>query len=147
MAKICRFLQGKKTVLISVLTLLFTAVGFWRGDLTVLQAIQMFGFVGIALGLGDKLQRYLPQILIGLQGLATAIADLKAGQPVAGVEAIEGVAARLLPTIAAETGLHITGDPDHVSAFIDAISSPQLSTLVHTYPSQNAPTAVPGANS
>ena len=134
MTKFWIWLQGKKTILVAVAVIALTGIGFWYGKLTPAQALQLFSFAGVAIGIGDKLQRYLPQILVGLQALATAIADIKAGQTGAAAAAIEGAAGQLMPVIAETTGLHVTGDPEHVAAVVDAITAPAAHTFVQTVP-------------
>jgi hypothetical protein len=146
--RIAVWFQGKKTILVAVAVTAATVAGFWYGKLTPAQALQLVSVAGLAVGLGSKLQRYLPQILIGLEGLAVAIADLKAGQTVAAAKAIEGTAVRLAPAI--EAGLHITGDPEHVGAILDALTHPPTNYIVHG--SSQAPSTVtyaqpPAANS
>jgi hypothetical protein len=125
------WLQGKKTILVGVVVLALTALGFWYGKLNPAQALQLISVAAFALGLGGKLQRYLPQILIGLQGLAEAIADLKAAKPLEAGQVIAASAETILPEVAQltsveTTGLHVTGDPQHVSAILAAATKQSL---------------------
>ncbi len=96
MKNLAAWFAGKKTILTAALVAVLTILGFWLGKLTPAQALQLLSVAGFAVGLGSKLQRYLPQILIGLQGLAEAIADLKASQPAMAVDAIGATAEKLL---------------------------------------------------
>ena len=120
------WLQGKKTILSSAVVLVLTAVAFYLGRITPAQAIQLLAFAGVAVGWGDKIERYAPQILSALQALAVAIADYKAGNVAGALAEVEGAGAQLLPAVAGSadisaSGLHITGADANVATVLASL--------------------------
>jgi len=64
-----KWLEGKKTWIGAGLLAVAAVAGYWFGALDGTVATAMLGFALTAVGLGDKADRYVPQILAALDNL------------------------------------------------------------------------------
>lgn len=77
-----KVLEGKKTAIGAGIVALVGIAGYLGGVATDLQALMLIGFAMTAFGLGDKVQRFAPQILAELRELKSVQQQIAAGKKV-----------------------------------------------------------------
>lgn len=75
-----KVLEGKKTAIGAGILALVAVAGYLGGVVNDLGALTIIGFAMTAFGLGDKVQRFAPQILAELRELKAVQQQIAAGR-------------------------------------------------------------------
>lgn len=96
--------QGKKTILGGLVVVGAGVTGVWIGKLDPASGAAVVG-TGLSIaGFAAKANRHQAQILAGLQGVAQAAADVKAGNKAKAIDDAETTAAEIGISLVPQTG-------------------------------------------